>query len=226
LGVRLLRSSGYGLLLNRVTRAVKAFLYKLTDWHGHLGVLVAVDLIPDRDQPAALAKLFAALDLVEQYGPNHLARMRALIHGILVFPLESGNLAEWHQNLNACLVSAEWIREKDTSPEAVASCFVHEVTHARLDALGFAYDNASRARVERICAQAERNFVQRLPESERRNSTETEIVGRLELGDDYWTDKALERRARLNRKDWPFWRRAAYGAIRRLASIAIARDAT
>jgi hypothetical protein len=210
----------------RLTRGFKAFLYKGTDWHRCLGVQVSILTFSDANEALALAKIESALRLIAQYTPSHIGRIRALVRGILVLPIYSGSLAEWNSQLDACFIGLNWILERDGTPEAVASLLVHELTHARLDKAGFPYGDATRARIERICALAERNFVCRLPVSDARNAIEQRINWYLEAGADYWTDDAVKQRARETRQSWPLWRRAMYPFVRGVAWLVTARRAT
>ena len=180
-------------------------------------------LAADADQPGCLNKVTAALDLIQSVAPTQLARMRRLFGGILVFPVDSDALAVWRQDLDACLLKTSWMLSEDTTPEAVASCIIHELMHARLDAAGFLYNGSTRARVERICALAERNFVRRLPLSDARTDLEEAIADHLAIEPSFWTDEAVQARARNARRSWPLWQRALFGLAQALRRIWLVR---
>jgi hypothetical protein len=70
---------------------------------------------------------------------------------------------------------------------------VHEATHARLDRLGFGYEEPKRLQVERICFKTQRAFARRLPQGQ-------ELVREAEemmtfYGAEYFSDAG--RRARV-----------------------------
>ena len=191
------------------------------------GVRVSVFLAAEAEQPTCLAKIEAALGLIQSHAPAQLARLHRHVGGILVFPLDDPIAAVWRQDLDACLLAVSWLNRADVTSEDVASCIIHELTHARLDAIGFPYDNTTRARVERICALAERNFASRLPPTLARESLEETLTDRLAIESSYWSDDAVSRRAEERRRTWPMWRRAAYGSVRGMRWIAIrARNLT
>ena len=212
--------------MKRLARWFKGWLYRTTDWHMSHGVRVSAFLAAEAEQPTCLAKVEAALGLIQSHAPAHLARLHRHVGGILVFPMDDA-IAVWRQDLDACLLAASWVHRVEVTSEDVAASIIHELMHARLDAIGFPYDNTTRARVERICALAERNFAARLPPTVARERLEETLTDRLAIEAAYWSDDAIRRRAEERRRTWPFWRRAAYSSVRGIRWIAVrARNLT
>ncbi len=113
-----------------------------------------VNTRPDIETPQVVARLDAALGLIEQYTPHYLRHIRRDFAGLHVeryacrgafFPAE-----------RVCLVELTFIVNPAFTLAQVASTIVHEGMHARLHALGI--DAESRAREERFCRRAEIEF--------------------------------------------------------------------
>ncbi len=90
-----------------------------------------------------------------------------------------------------CILDKDYLFRADISVAEIASIIVHEATHAHLDNTGIEYTDESRARIERICMEAELSFVKRLPDNE-------ELIknaeNRLATPESFWTrDAHLER---------------------------------
>lgn len=113
-----------------------------------------VNTRPDIETPQVVARLDAALGLIEQYTPHYFRHIRRDFAGLHVeryacrgafFPAE-----------RVCLVELTFIVNPAFTLAQVASTIVHEGMHARLHALGI--DAESRAREERFCRRAEIEF--------------------------------------------------------------------
>lgn len=113
-----------------------------------------VNTRPDIETPQVVARLDAALGLIEQYTPHYFRHIRRDFAGLHVeryacrgafFPAE-----------RICLVELTFIVNPAFTLAQVASTIVHEGMHARLHALGI--EAESRAREERFCRRAEIEF--------------------------------------------------------------------
>ncbi len=113
-----------------------------------------VNTRPDIETPQVVARLDAALGLIEQYTPHYLRHIRRDFAGLHVeryacrgafFPAE-----------RVCLVELTFIVNPAFTLAQVASTIVHEGMHARLHAVGI--EAESRAREERFCRRAEIEF--------------------------------------------------------------------
>lgn len=113
-----------------------------------------VNTRPDIETPQVVARLDAALGLIEQYTPHYFRHIRRDFAGLHVeryacrgafFPAE-----------RVCLVELTFIVNPAFTLAQVASTIVHEGMHARLHAVGI--EAESRAREERFCRRAEIEF--------------------------------------------------------------------
>lgn len=113
-----------------------------------------VNTRPDIETPQVVARLDAALGLIEQYTPHYFRHIRRDFAGLHVeryacrgafFPAE-----------RICLVELTFIVNPAFTLAQVASTIVHEGMHARLHAVGI--EAESRAREERFCRRAEIEF--------------------------------------------------------------------
>ena len=170
-----------------------------------------------------LAKVFAALDVLQAVAPVQLERIPILMLGLTVIPL-GVVAAEWNSKLGMCMLDQAFVAAPDTSTERLASVLVHELTHARLAYAGFVCDGRTRARIERICHLAERNFLLRLPPSNERSSIQRITAAWLEMDPAFWSDEQVEERLQEMVTSWPFWRRALWRVVR-LASAMHRRKA-
>ena len=149
----------------RLRRLLKVLVYRVATWDVHRGLRISANHLDKHLQSDAISRIKRSLDLIAQYWPMQLARSQALVESIIVFPSATSS-ASWRKDLSACLIDTSWIASDEAYPEAIASVLIHELTHARLDALGFKYGDATRARIERICTRAQQRVVQYLPESD------------------------------------------------------------
>ena len=152
-----------------------------------------------RGEAAIRAQITAALQLIGEFAPSELERLRRISRGIVVARLY-GARAEWRQSIRVCIVSSHYLRDPDTTAAGIASSIIHELMHARLDAIGFDYREERRARIERICFRASRRFLARLPQSADRDSAVHDIDDYLCLESREWSNAAF--REMYNHQPW------------------------
>jgi hypothetical protein len=111
----------------------------------------------------AFEKLERALGLIGQYAPAKLEAMQSDVESILVAgdPSVSGY---YIPKLRMMELNVDHVLDEQTTAEALACTLIHEAQHARLWRLGFGYKEAMRARIEKLCIRAERNFARLLPD--------------------------------------------------------------
>ena len=107
------------------------------------------------------------------------------MRGIVVSPIYGAN-GQWRQSLRICVLSSEYLQRHTSDGEETAAVIIHELTHARLDALGFDYREERRARIERICFRASRRFLEKLPASQARTLALEEIAEFLTFDSGVW----------------------------------------
>ena len=106
-------------------------------------------------------RLDEALDLIAQYDPTTLDRMRKFFGGILVFGVERYRRAHWNDTSRLCVLTETYVRSS-ARPEDLALTLVHELMHARLHRAGVEYREGRRAAIEVLCAMAELAFARRV----------------------------------------------------------------
>ena len=151
----------------------------------------------------AFQRIAAGLELIAQFEPHLLNHLCRNSRGILVWNTESASgMASWHYGAKLIIVDAGFLCARETTPAKVASVLVHESTHSRLDRFG--YRSEARARVEAVCFRRERNFAQRLPESD---ELVAEIDRQLRRERSYWDEDARIRRGvhELSARGVPSW---------------------
>ena len=90
------------------------------------------------------------------------------------------------------MLSIDYLEKEMASASAIASTIVHELAHARMEALGIASTEERGARIERICYRASRRFLQTLPASTERDAVLGELEEYLNFDTAVW--KAVLRR--------------------------------
>jgi hypothetical protein len=184
---------------------IQRFYVGVAPWREHRDVRVSVTTTQDAVEEIVLAKVFAALDILYDTIPAQLERIPRMMHGLTIAKLRDA-IGVWRSDLGVCLLDETYVVNVDTTPQDVASTIVHELTHARLERAGFRYNVMARARCERVCFLAERNFVLLLPPSEERERLAMRNAGYLAMSPDYWSAEQVEAR----RAARPLWERAAY----------------
>lgn len=122
-------------------------------------------LSTSKDRALAFDKLDAALRLIERHAPRKLKALQKDLRSILV----AGAPSFWGcyiHKLRMIELYFDYVLDDQTPPASIASTLIHEAQHARLWRLGFGYDEPIRARIERLCFRAERNFARLIPEGE------------------------------------------------------------
>lgn len=124
-----------------------------------LAILVS-NLRPDIATDAVLARLDAALALIERYAPDRWRRLHLDLNAILVrrFPCRGA----FYHDLRLCLVELTFLAHPDISAAQVAASIVHEGVHAEIAHLGAA--GLTPADEERRCRLAEIEFGLALPD--------------------------------------------------------------
>ncbi len=126
------------------------------------GVTVVVhNTRPDVDTTRVLARLDAALELIERYSPHHYRHLRRDFSKILVqrYACRGAYLTDQR----ACLVELTFTVSPSFNEAQIAATILHEAMHARLHRLGFPLRMPDRARQERFCRRAEIEFGQSVP---------------------------------------------------------------
>ena len=156
-----------------------------------LGVPVAVC----RDEPKlaeVFARLTAAFELLQNHSEGTLRDIRRHTDGVFIFGT-AGALGPWRREERLVILEETHVRDEGTAAADIASTLVHESTHARLDAKGFAYTPELRERIEKVCFRRELGFARRLVEP-------GDLVDRaqrqLERPPDYLTTDAFRLRIR------------------------------
>ena len=108
------------------------------------------------------AKVDQALDLIAHYAPATYKSMRQDIASILISNPPGARGSYFHE-IRMVDLSMEFVIDAETTPHSLASVLVHEAQHARLCRFGFGYEEPIRARIERLCYRAERNFARKIP---------------------------------------------------------------
>jgi hypothetical protein len=109
-----------------------------------------------------LDRVVSALDLIKVWDPVRYRRLLRDIDRVLINVL-LGVSAQYRKDINACELDERFVLSDGASPETIAAAIVHEATHARLEHLGFKYEESRRERLELICIRRELAFVARLP---------------------------------------------------------------
>ena len=205
---------------------LQRLLFRVAVWHEYRDLRISATERDAGTREAQLQRVRAAVDLLAEHAPAQVGHMRHRMPRIFIGRL-AGRLATWNEALGACVLSAEWVADKDTRPEEIASTLVHEVTHARLWAAGFRYHEAVRARIERVCFLAERNWARRLPRSPARAALEAQVASYLALPRERYSDAARQAQREAARRSWPGWQRAldaSFRAVQRIARTTTGRS--
>ena len=75
----------------------------------------------------------------------------------------TGAEAQYAREINACEIDERYMLGERYAPELAASVIVHEATHARLEHMGFVYQEERRQRIEEICLRQELAFLAKVP---------------------------------------------------------------
>jgi hypothetical protein len=164
-------------------------------WEDCSGIPVLIAVLRGEEQ--IRAQIAAALQLIREFAPADFERLGRMSRGIAVGRLY-GARAQWRQSIRICVISTHYLRRSDTTAVAIASVIIHELMHARLDALGFDYREEQRARIERLCFRASRRFLERLAPSPDREAALEELEVYMSLESREWSNAALKEAYRQN----------------------------
>ena len=144
-----------------------------------------------RGSDEAFAKITSAFDLLRDHGSRPLDDIRRHTNGVFVW-VTAGSRGEWHRETRLVVLEETYVHHERTSARDIASTLVHESTHARLEAKGFAYSPELRERIEKVCFRRQLAFARRLSEP-------GDLVGQaerqLQRPPDYFTREAWRQRA-------------------------------
>lgn len=154
-------------------------------------------------ETANLDRVEAALNVIRDYDPiRHRRLVRDLRH-IWVWQVPGTvarfRVAEWTCDLDEQFVET-------SAPELIASTIVHEATHARLDRMGFGYEEAIRERVEHLCLRREVAFAKKVPGGIEGQWAEASLNALWDLSDEGFAQRRDEDyRAVFLRNGTPRW---------------------
>ena len=116
---------------------------------------------PDVRTADVLARLGAALALIERHQPWRLRHLRRDLRELRVarFPCRGA----YFPAERVCLTELTFLARRDITAAPVAASIVHEGVHARVHRMGVDPVHRDRAREERLCRRAELAFGRALP---------------------------------------------------------------
>jgi hypothetical protein len=142
------------------------------------------------DQESVLARVDAALELIERHDAATFRRVRQLA-GILVLGEETYRLGHFVKSVRLCVLTERFLGSPATRPADVALALAHESMHAVLWDLGADYAEGRRAHIEVICVMAERALARRLPgEARLVEQSERRIEEWASGGEARWSSQA------------------------------------
>lgn len=200
-------------------------IYAAAEWRVHLGVRVGTTILNEVEDARALARVSAALDILQVHAPQQLARIPSVLHSLTVTRLAAAR-GQWRRDLRAALLDRDFVLAPDTTPTGLASVIVHELMHARLEQAGFRSTDTNRARIERICCTAERNYIHRLPNDAERQTLQQLNERYLAAPEVFWSGVGEAKRVAEWRARQPTWRRVLYdlGQLARRSRAALSND--
>jgi hypothetical protein len=164
---------------------------------------VPVFVLSKADSAAIFSKVRDAVALIRSQDPKALRRMQRSLKLIWI-PGWHYVDAVYDPHLRGCILGANFVLSTSTSAAAIAGTLIHETTHARTWSPSYRDDAFVRARIERICYQAQQAFLARLPGGE-------ELAGPAALQRDAdpiaWSSGEMARRrdAALREAGIPRW---------------------
>jgi hypothetical protein len=145
------------------------------------------------DPQPGLRRVEDALRLIKDHSPLHYRRVTINLERIWVRLLPHARGSYLH-SLRACQLDERFVLQETTTLERIASCIVHEATHARLAKWGIPYDEKARPRIERICLRRELNFACELQQSENLRDEITRTLDWCVDENDYFADQNMQQR--------------------------------
>jgi hypothetical protein len=170
------------------------------------GISVHVAFCPPGEREILFQKVEAALNLIAQYDPHRLHRLRSDLTAIVVWPVATYRAAI-NSTTRTCLLNRRALLA-DRGGIATATLLAHEGMHARLLQMGFPTDQNIRPRLERICKRAELHFLLHLPDftgRERILARAEEEVVEVESQDYSSAARRTDLAWLLGDLDWPAW---------------------
>jgi hypothetical protein len=170
--------------------------------------------LPRTHHDLYLARLSDALRLLARFDPLRLARLKADLAGIGVWPLGTAAGAFFPET-GLCVVDRS-VFARGAGALAVATILVHEATHARVARAGVAYSKPHRSRIEALCKEAELAFLLRVPAFTNRDiilARAREAIGEAKARDPTVEASRVSIYAYLRDQGWPRWiaKVAAFG---------------
>jgi hypothetical protein len=126
--------------------------------------VTVVNTRTDVDTKAVLARLDAALGLLQRYVPHHFRRLHRDFSGIRV-QRHACRGSYLHAD-RSCVIELTFAVNPQFSPAQIAAVILHEAMHARLHRRGLPYAPSTAARQERFCRRAEIEFGALVPGGE------------------------------------------------------------
>ena len=168
------------------------------------GIRVGLFSPRKEDEEVGFSKIGRALDLIAECDPVRSRRVRRYVGRVLVFGTEPWRIAGWFDESALCLITEPYFNSTDTSTADLACTLVHEMTHARLCAVGIPYTEPYRSRVESACFREEIRFANRLPDGQRQIETAHRHLSR---DASWWTDAEMTKRrfSHLRDEGVPRW---------------------
>lgn len=135
----------------------------VTTRHHLRGIAVTVaNTRPDIDTAEVVARLDAALALIERHTPHYYRHLRRDFSGIVV--QRYACRGAYFPATGQCMVELTFTVNPAMSLAEVAATILHEAMHARLHRLRFPLEMDDRARQERFCRRAEIEFGALVPD--------------------------------------------------------------
>ena len=128
------------------------------------GCDVRVWLSSERSAAPCVAKVAAALELIEWHDPQRFRRMQKDLTSIFIAGGFSG-YGCYVPELKMCALNQLYVEPEDFTAAEMAMVIIHEATHARLHQAGIRIDRALSARIEHRCFTEELSFAARLPDT-------------------------------------------------------------
>lgn len=162
-----------------------------------------VALLFDKNGSPISAKVDEALNLISKYDSRRYLQIKRDVKRIWI-AAAPGYCAEWMDELQMCILDANYFRQADISAAEMALSIVHEAIHARLCKLKIGYTENIRERVERICIKSEIAFAKRLPNGQKLVEM---AESKLEMPKSYWTNGEFQKRdldelTELGKENW------------------------
>jgi hypothetical protein len=126
--------------------------------HGLPVVIAAANT--DEENESLWRRVTAALDMVEQYDPVALSRIRRDVTRVLITRVEGPAYAHERRSV---LLPAGFLESRPL--QKIAMTIAHEAAHARICRAGIGYRNDLRPRIERRCVESANAIGRKLPDA-------------------------------------------------------------